>query len=71
MTEFVAEPRPAVEYYTGKTPLFDDMKLEEQIHANLERKVPLKSGGSLVIDQCEALSAIDVNTGGLCRKARS
>lgn len=68
VTEFVAEPRPTVEYYTGKIPLFDDMKLEDQIHANLERKVPLKSGGSLVIDQCEALSAIDVNTGGFVGK---
>ena len=68
VTEFVAEPRPTVEHYTGKIPLFDEMKLEEQIHANLERKVPLKSGGSLVIDQCEALTAIDVNTGGFVGK---
>ena len=68
VTEFVAEPRPTVEHYTGTIPLFDEMKLEEQIHANLERKVPLKSGGSLVIDQCEALTAIDVNTGGFVGK---
>jgi hypothetical protein len=39
------------------------MGLEAQIHANLERKVWLKSGGSLIVDQCEALTAIDVNTG--------
>ncbi|MAI78152.1 MAG: Rne/Rng family ribonuclease [Deltaproteobacteria bacterium] len=68
VTEFVAEPRPTVEHYTGPKPLFDEMNLEAQIHANLERKVPLKSGGSLVIDQCEALTAIDVNTGGFVGK---
>ena len=61
--EFVAEPRPEIEYYEKTTPLFDDLGLEAQIHANLERKVWLKSGGSLIVDQCEALTAIDVNTG--------
>ena len=68
VTEFVAEPRPSLEHYTEVTPLFDEMKLEAEIHANLERKVWLKSGGSLVIDQCEALTAIDVNTGGFVGK---
>jgi ribonuclease G len=61
--EFVAEPKPQVERHEGLEPLFEKLGLEAQIHANLERKVWLKSGGSLIVDQCEALTAIDVNTG--------
>jgi len=60
---FVSDPQPVIEHYQGKAPIFDHFDLESQIHANLERKVPLKSGGSLVIDQSEALTAIDVNSG--------
>ena len=60
---FVSDPQPRIERYEGREPLFDHLDLEAQIHANLERKVPLKSGGSLVIDQSEALTAIDVNSG--------
>ena len=60
---FVADPKPAVEYYEESQPIFEKFGLEAQIHANLERKVWLKSGGSLVIDKSEALTAIDVNTG--------
>ena len=63
VNEFVADPKPEIEHYEGTVPLFDTMGLEAQIHANLERKVWLKSGGSLIVDQCEALTAIDVNTG--------
>ena len=61
--EFVADPKPQVEHYQDLKPLFDNLGLESQVHANLERKVWLKSGGSLIVDQCEALTAIDVNTG--------
>ena len=60
---YVAAPRPRIEHYTGQEPIFASFNLESQIHANLGRKVFLKSGGSLVIDQSEALTAIDVNTG--------
>jgi ribonuclease G len=60
---FVAEPRPRIEIYDEGPPIFERFDLESQIHANLERKVWLKSGGSLVIDKSEALTAIDVNTG--------
>ncbi|MEE2664865.1 MAG: Rne/Rng family ribonuclease [Myxococcota bacterium] len=60
---FVSDPQPVIEHYQGKAPIFDHFDLEAQIHANLERKVPLKSGGSIVIDQSEALTAIDVNSG--------
>ncbi|MEM9174977.1 MAG: Rne/Rng family ribonuclease [Myxococcota bacterium] len=60
---FVAEPKPEVVHYDEGLPIFERFDLERQIHANLERKVWLKSGGSLVIDKSEALTAIDVNTG--------
>jgi ribonuclease G len=63
VAEFVADPKPAIEHYEGATPVFEHFGLESQIHANLERKVWLKSGGSLIVDQSEALTAIDVNTG--------
>jgi ribonuclease G len=67
--EFMAEPRPEIERYEGFEPIFDHFELENQIHANLERKVWLKSGGSLVIDQNEALTSIDVNTGRFVGKS--
>lgn len=60
---FVADPKPEVVHYEEALPIFERFDLESQIHANLERKVWLKSGGSLVIDKSEALTAIDVNTG--------
>lgn len=60
---FVADPKPKIELYEKNLPIFESMDLESQIHANLERKVWLKSGGSLVIDKSEALTSIDVNTG--------
>jgi ribonuclease G len=52
-----------VEYYQGERPLFDLYGVEEEIQKALERKVQLKSGGHLVIDQTEAMTTIDVNTG--------
>ncbi len=60
---FVAEPKPRIELFHGKLPLFDELGIEEQIDTNLGRKVWLKSGGYLIVDQSEALTAIDVNTG--------
>jgi ribonuclease G len=60
---FVADPKPRIEHYTGAEPLFDQFGTEAQIDANLGRKVWLKSGGYLIVDQSEALTAIDVNTG--------
>jgi len=52
-----------IEYYTGARPLFDLYSVEDEIQKALERKVQLKSGGHLVIDQTEAMTTIDVNTG--------
>jgi len=63
VTRFCAEPRPRVELYKGTRPMFDHFGIEAEIEANLGRKVWLKSGGYLIIDQSEALTAIDVNTG--------
>jgi ribonuclease G len=52
-----------IEHYQGTEPLFDAYGLEDEIGRSLARKVPLPSGGYLVIDEAEALTAIDVNTG--------
>jgi ribonuclease G len=52
-----------IELYTGDEPIFDAYGIEDEIGRALGRKVPLASGGYLVIDQAEALAAIDVNTG--------
>jgi ribonuclease G len=53
-----------LEHYTGERPLFDLYNVEPEIEKALSRRVDLKSGGTLVIDQTEALTTIDVNTGG-------
>ncbi|GAA4647784.1 ribonuclease G [Kistimonas scapharcae] len=53
-----------VEYYTGERPLFDLFSVEDEINRALSRRVELKSGGYLIVDQTEAMSTIDVNTGG-------
>ncbi|MBE0634861.1 ribonuclease E/G, partial [Candidatus Bipolaricaulota bacterium] len=53
-----------VTVHEGQEGLFDKYKIEEQIQAGLSRRVALAGGGSLVIDETEALIAIDVNTGG-------
>jgi len=61
----VVMPRYAnrLHLYEGKEPLFNKYKLDEEISRINQRQVPLKGGGSLVIDQTEALVAIDVNSG--------
>jgi len=53
-----------LEHYQGERPLFDLYQAEEEIEKALSRKVELKSGGYLIIDQTEALTTVDVNTGG-------
>jgi ribonuclease G len=53
-----------IEYYTGERPLFDLYNVEDEIEKALSRRVDLKSGGYLIIDQTEAMTTIDVNTGG-------
>jgi len=63
LDEFVADPKPTLEHYKGDAPIFDAFGIEARIDENLGKKVWLKSGGHLVVDQSEALTAIDVNTG--------
>ena len=53
-----------LEHYQGERPLFDLYQVEDEIEKALARKVELKSGGYLIIDQTEALTTVDVNTGG-------
>ena len=60
---FMPESAGKVEQYAGKRPIFDLHGVEEEIEKALDRKVPLKSGGYLMIDQTEAMTTIDVNTG--------
>jgi len=60
---FVPEIAPRVESYTGEAPIFELYGVEDEIQKALERKVQLKSGGHLVIDQTEAMTTVDVNTG--------
>jgi len=61
---FVPDLVPIIELYTGGRPIFDLYGIDEEIQKALERKVQLKSGGYLIIDQTEAMTTIDVNTGG-------
>jgi ribonuclease G len=53
-----------IEHYAGERPLFDLHGVEDEIERALARRVDLKSGGYLIIDQTEALTTVDVNTGG-------
>ena len=61
--QFVPQVAPRIEYYPGERPIFDLYGVEDEIDKALERKVLLKSGGYLIIDQTEAMTTIDVNTG--------
>jgi len=61
--QFMPELIDKVELYTGERPIFDLYSVEEEIQKALERNIQLKSGGYLVIDQTEAMTTIDVNTG--------
>jgi ribonuclease G len=52
-----------IEHYPGERPIFDLYGVEDEIQRALQKQVPLKSGGYLIIDQTEAMTTIDVNTG--------
>ena len=60
---FMPERVKDILFYQGDEPIFDAYGIEEEISRSLSRKVPLPSGGYLIIDEAEALTAIDVNTG--------
>ncbi len=63
LNEFTPDLSECLELYTGERPLFDLFNVEDDIEKALERKVNLKSGGYLIIEQTEAMVTIDVNTG--------
>src|SRR5262249_20640264 len=63
VSAFMPDFSGKIELYDGREPIFDGYGIEAEIDRALERKVALRSGGSLIIDQGEALTAIDVNTG--------
>ncbi len=64
LDDFVPELDTRVELYSGERPIFDLYGIEDEINRALGRAVKLKSGGDLIIDQTEAMTTIDVNTGG-------
>lgn len=53
-----------IEHYPGERPIFDLYGIEDEIQKALKKEAPLKSGGYLILDQTEAMTTIDVNTGG-------
>ena len=67
MTEFAQRYIPdmpaKIEHYPGERPLFDLHNIDDEIQRALARQVGLKSGGYLIIDQTEAMTTIDINTG--------
>ncbi len=66
--EFIPELESRVELYINERPIFDLFSIEEDLSRALSRKVDLKSNGYIIFDQTEALTTIDVNTGGFVGK---
>ncbi|MCP3851263.1 MAG: ribonuclease G [Gammaproteobacteria bacterium] len=62
--KFIPELAPGIEYYPGERPIFDLYGVEDEIQRALQAKIKLKSGGYLIIDQTEAMTTVDINTGG-------
>lgn len=62
--DYISTAVSMVDHYIGSRPLFDLYGIEEEIEHALSKRVDLKSGGYLIIDQTEALTTVDVNTGG-------
>ncbi len=60
---FVGDLHERIEYYPGERPIFDLYSVEDEIQKALSRHVKLKSGGHAIIDQTEAMTTIDINTG--------
>jgi ribonuclease G len=61
--EFMPATLEKIQHYSGERPIFDLFNIDEEIERALGRRVDLKSGGYLVIDQTEAMTTVDVNTG--------
>jgi len=64
LEDFIPDLKASIEHYEADRPIFDLYNLEGEIKKALGRQVKLKSGGDLIIDQTEAMTTIDVNTGG-------
>ncbi|MDI9330104.1 MAG: ribonuclease G [Alphaproteobacteria bacterium] len=62
--EFMPSAVARLQHYKGERPIFDLYSIDEEVSRALGRRVDLKSGGYLIIDQTEALTTVDVNTGG-------
>jgi ribonuclease G len=62
--EFMPMAAQKLQHYKGERPIFDLYSVDEEISKALGRRVDLKSGGYLIVDQTEALTTVDVNTGG-------
>jgi ribonuclease G len=62
--EFMPAAATKLQHYKGERPIFDLYAIDEEIAKALARRVDLKSGGYLIVDQTEALTTVDVNTGG-------
>src|SRR4030095_12475767 len=62
--EFMPQAATKLQLYKGERPIFDLYSVDEEIAKALGRRVGLKSGGDLIVAQTEALTTIDVNTGG-------
>ncbi len=62
--EFMPDAASKLQHYKGERPIFDLYAIDEEIAKALGRRVDLKSGGYLIVDQTEALTTFDVNTGG-------
>ena len=62
--DYMVNVKGRLEHYIGERPLFDLNGVEDEIERSLARRVNLKSGGYLIFDQTEALTTVDVNTGG-------
>jgi ribonuclease G len=65
---FQPELTDRIEYYKDSTPIFEEFNIEEQIKGLLGRRVPLPSGGHIVIEHTEAMIVIDVNSGRYAAK---
>lgn len=63
-TEFMPATLQRLQLHSGERPIFDLFNIDEEIAKALGRRVDLKSGGYMIIDQTEALTTVDVNTGG-------
>ena len=63
-TTYIPDAEPMLELYERRRPIFDLHGIEDEISRSLDRNIALKSGGYLIFDQTEAMTTVDVNTGG-------